>query len=142
MNFLLLFVYPKLKVVLSDESCFFLESFEFQGEQFTKIAENITFDWITDPGGNVYGIELNICRDELFFLPNEREKISTLLDFSNPSAKFWFTEKKVEKAKMYLDWEDYYFRSKSGRIVICLKTHLLGDIEVASLKRMVSSYHN
>ena len=55
------------------------------------------------------------------------------LDFSDGFGTFWFDKNNKFGTIKYQDWDDYYFRSKKGSLLVCLNLHLLNQSEKKSL---------
>lgn len=139
-GFLLLFIHPQRKLAFSEQTHFSVDQFNLDGEEFTKIAQAQFFDWITDPQNQVLGVRLNITGKEDFWCDQEKVALRHHFDFAQLFARFWFGEEKGPGCKTFQDWEDYYFRSNTGTLLICLRTHLLNKPELVSLKSKVTTF--
>ena len=73
MGFLLIFLHPQKKIVISNESFFFRNEFEYSGDIFVKISEGNTFNWISDNDKKINGVSLHIFPDEFFLNNDEKE---------------------------------------------------------------------
>jgi len=133
MGFLLIFLHPQKKIVISNESFFFRNEFEYSGDIFVKISEGNTFNWISDNDKKLNGVSLHIFPDEFFLNNDEKEMLQDTLDFSDGFGTFWFDKNNKFGTIKYQDWDDYYFRSKKGSLLVCLNLHLLNQSEKKSL---------
>lgn len=118
------------------------ESLSLFGDKYNIIAKNLCFDWIVGDSENVIGIDFAFTGSECFWLENEKKELNRVFDFSYKNARFWLGDQKKGKLKFCCDWEDYYFRSKKGGILICVSTHMLDNTEVMLLKKHITKVEN
>ncbi len=111
------------------------ETLSLFDDEYEIVAQNLCFDWIVGDSEDIIWIDFNFSGSEDFWLENEKKELKNVFDFSFPNARFWFGTKKTGKKKFCCDWEDYYFRSKRGVVLICVRTHLLNDTELTLLKK-------
>jgi hypothetical protein len=137
MTYLFIFAHQKPNVFLGDLQIAGKESISLFGEEFSRIAQNLCFDWIVDGYENITGMDFNFSGNESFWLENEKSLLKCIFDFDLPNARFWFGNQRTGKIKLCGDWEDYYFRSKNGGLLICASTHMLNENELQLLRNYI-----
>ncbi len=100
---------------------------EYQFEDSGKI-----FDWLFDLSGKVVDMELHLSPDD-DILSQFAAANAVEIDLTDMFPRFWFSSIRTGTDHCLHDWEDYYYKSEDGTLLIALRTHMLTQDEVDTL---------
>jgi len=139
MTFLLIFLNKTLQVRGFDDLACGSKQIQIDGMDYRLVEGQHFFEWLFAPEGKLLGVELRVTLDDEFLRNHADLKSAPYADFRKDFLRIWFSERRDGVTRSYQDWEDYYYESKEGNLVVALRTHFLSKDEIASLDEFVES---
>jgi len=134
MEWLLAEFNTNVRVWMDDDVPAGLESITVAGKKYRLLDSGRFFEWLFDSEGRVVGVELCSGPEGDLFLALTRNSFAQNVEWEGGRARIWFFSNREGTQRCLQDWEDYYYGSTDGSLLIALRTHLLSPQEIEILQ--------